>query len=178
MKAALTYLFFLFFTFSNAQINWMTVEQAIEAQKKNPKKIIIDFYSENNASCTIMDKQTFAHPQIIKFINDKFYAVKFNALGNSVVNFYDRIFKNSDFSQISKDKINMHQFAKFMNVNACPSIIFLDENGQTITNLNGLFSAKELEPYLSMIGSNDYKSIKTREKWENYQRKFKSKIKE
>jgi len=178
MKAALTLLFFLIFTFSNAQINWMTVEQAIAAQKKNPKKIFIDFYSDNNTSCALMDKQTFAHPQIIKFINEKFYAVKFNALGNSVVNFYDRIFKNSDFSENAKDKINMHQFARFMNVNACPSIIFIDENGQTITNLNGLFSAKELEPYLSMIGSNDYKSIKTREQWENYQRKFKSKIKE
>ena len=105
----------------------------------------------NNTSCALMDKQTFAHPQIIKFINEKFYAVKFNALGNSVVNFYDRIFKNSDFSENAKDKINMHQFARFMNVNACPSIIFIDENGQTITNLNGLFSAKELEPYLSMI---------------------------
>ena len=48
MKAALTLLFFLIFTFSNAQINWMTVEQAIAAQKKNPKKIFIDFYSDNN----------------------------------------------------------------------------------------------------------------------------------
>ena len=42
----------------------------------------------------------------------------------------------------------------------------------------GKFSAKELEPYLSMIANNQYKSIKTREQWENYQKKFKSKIKE
>jgi thioredoxin-related protein len=65
-----------------------------------------------------------------------------------------------------------------MNINAYPTLIFLDENLQSITNLMGKFSAKELEPYLSMIANNQYKSIKTREQWENYQKKFKSKIKE
>ena len=65
-----------------------------------------------------------------------------------------------------------------MNVNSSPSLVFLDENGKTITNLMGGFSAAELEPYLTMIGNNEYKDIKTREQWENYQKKFKSKIKE
>lgn len=178
MKTLLTIIFSLVFSLSYAQINWMTVEQAITAQKKNPKKIIIDFYSENNKSCSAMDQHTYAHPEIIKLITDKYYAVKFNALGNNTVNFYDRVFKNPDFVENSKDKNNMHSFAKFMNVNSCPSLVFLDEKGQVITNLNGLFSAKELEPYLSMIGGGDYKNIKTREQWESYQKKFKSKIKQ
>jgi thioredoxin-related protein len=64
-----------------------------------------------------------------------------------------------------------------MNINAYPTLIFLDENLQPITNLMGKFTAKELEPYLSMIATNQYKSIKTRDQWENYQKKFKSKIK-
>jgi thiol:disulfide interchange protein len=38
----------------------MTMEQAIAAQKKNPKKIIIDFYADWNVACQDMDKHTFA----------------------------------------------------------------------------------------------------------------------
>ena len=38
-----------------------------------------------------MDKQTYSHPIISKYINENFYAVKFNAEGNQTVNFYDRV---------------------------------------------------------------------------------------
>lgn len=176
MKTVLSFLFFFVFMLSDAQINWMSINQAIEEQKKNPKKIIIDFYTENNDASQLMERQTFSHPYLMKFINDKFYAVKFNVLGNTEVNFYGRIFKNSDAD--TSDKESFHQFAKFLNINSSPSLVFLDEKGKTITNLLGSFSARELEPYLSMIGNDDYKDIKTREQWENYQRKFKSKIKE
>ncbi len=178
MKSLLSFFFFFVFLLSNAQINWMSMEQAIEAQKKNSKKIIIDFYTENNDASELMERQTFSHPYLIKFINDKFYAVKFNALGKTEINFYGRVFKNSDLSVDASNQITWHQFAKFMNVNSSPSLVFLDENGKTITNLMGGFSAAELEPYLTMIGNNEYKDIKTREQWENYQKKFKSKIKE
>ncbi len=178
MKTVLSFLFLSFFTLSFAQVNWMTMEQAIAAQKKNPKKIIIDFYADWNVACQDMDKHTFVHPEILKYLNDKFYIVKFNAEGNDTVNMYNRVFKNPDYHVNAQSKNAMHQFAKFMNINAYPTLIFLDENLQSITNLMGKFSAKELEPYLSMIANNQYKSIKTREQWENYQKKFKSKIKE
>lgn len=32
--------------FAFGQIKWMTLEQAIEAQKTEPKKILIDFYAD------------------------------------------------------------------------------------------------------------------------------------
>ena len=151
MKSSLSILLFCFFSLSFAQVRWMTIDQAITAQKANPKKIIVDFYADWNTACKEMDKETFVHPEI---------------------------FKNPEFQVKSKGKNGTHQFAKFMNINAYPTLIFLDENLQPITNLVGKFTPKELEPYLNMIATNQYKSIKTRDQWENYQRKFKSKIKE
>lgn len=178
MKAALSVLFLCFFSLSFAQVNWMSMNQAIAAQKKEPKKIIVDFYTDWNIASKEMDKQAFVHPEILKYLNDKFYVVKFNAEGDEIVNMYNRVFKNPEHLVKSKGKNGTHQFAKFMNINAYPTLIFLDENLQPITNLMGKFTAKELEPYLSMIASNEYKMIKNREQWENYHKKFKSKIKE
>ena len=174
MKPVLSSLFLLFFTLAFSQVNWMTMNQAIAAQKVTPKKILIDFYTKDSEASKEMEKLTFAHPEILKYLNDKFYVVKFNSEGNETVNIYNRIFKNTDSAQKSDGK---HSFAKFMNINNFPTLIFLDENLQTITNLVGKFTPKDLEPYLSMIANNQYKNIKTREQWENYQKKFKSKIK-
>lgn len=178
MKSILSFLLLFSFSWSFAQVNWMTMDQAMAAQKTNPKKIIVDFYADWNLACKEMDKETFLHPEILKYLNDKFYMVKFNAEGNETVNMYNRIFKNPEFQVKSKGKNGMHQFAKFMNINAYPTLIFLDEKLQPITNLMGKFTPKELEPYLSMIANDQYKNLKSREQWENYQKKFKSKIKE
>jgi len=178
MKTTLSMLFLWVFSFSFSQVNWMTMEQALTAQKTNPKKILIDFYADWCGPCKLMDKQTYSHPIISKYINENFYAVKFNAEGNQTVNFYDRVFTNPDYATKAKSKNAMHQFAKFMNVNGYPALVFLDENAQPITNLMGFFSAKELEPYITLFSKGEYKNIKTREQWENYQKKFKSKIKE
>ena len=58
-----------------------------------------------------------------------------------------------------------------MNVNGYPALVFLDENAQPITNLMGYFSAKELEPYITMFSKGNIKH-QNREQWENYQKKI------
>lgn len=72
----------------------------------------------------------------------------------------------------------MHEFTQYMNVNAVPSTVFLDEKGNPITMLQGELSAKELEPYLDFISNDLFKKVKTKQDWEDYQKKFRSKIKE
>lgn len=160
-----------------AQVRWMTMAQALAAQKKEPRKILIDFYGDGYASCKEMDKATFNHPEIAKIINEHFYAVKFESDGNETVNFAGHTFTNPDYKG-KKGKSGLHQFSKYMNINIIPTMVFLDEKDEPITSLSGALKAKEVEPYFTMIANNEYKTIKTRKSWESYQKKFKSKIKD
>ena len=162
----------------SAQVKWMTMQEAIDAQKVTPKKILIDFYAEWCGPCKIMEKQTFSHPIISELINTYYYPVKFNSEGNEKFSLYDKEFSNPEFDPTRTKKRNsVHDFTVFMNVNAIPSTVFLDETAQPITILQGALTAKELEPYLPLFGLDEYKKITTREEWESYQQKFKSKIK-
>ena len=63
MKTTLSMLFLWVFSFSFSQVNWMTMEQALTAQKPIQKDSI-DFYADWCALCKLMDKQTYSHPII------------------------------------------------------------------------------------------------------------------
>ncbi len=177
MKKIAFLLFALFAVLSFSQVKWMTLEQAMAAQQEKPKKIFIDFYANWCGPCKIMDKNTYGHQEIANFLNENYYAVKFNAEGKESVTVFGRIFSNPEFSS-GKKRNSMHDFTKFMNVNSVPSIVFLNEQSMPITNINGFLTAKELDPYLRIISSDEYKKFKSRAEWENYQRKMKSTIKE
>ncbi len=177
MKKILIVFFGLLMVSFQAQVKWMSLSQALEAQKKNPKKILIDFYADWCEPCKIMDKHTYSHEIIAEQLNNNYYAVKFNAEGDETFSLFGKKFSNPGFIS-GKNRNTMHEFTKYMNVSAIPSIVFLDENTNPITILNGLLSAKEIEPYLSLIANNEYKKIKSRNEWDTYHKKFKSKIKE
>ena len=176
-KISILLLLFLIPISALAQVHWMTLGQAIEAQKKEPRKILIDFYANWCAPCKEMEKDTYNHPEIAKIINESFYAVKFESDGNEAINYAGHTFTNPDFKN-KKNKNTLHQFTKYMNINMIPTMVFLDESTNPITSLSGFLKAKEVEPYFTMIATNEYKNIKSRQEWEGFQKKFRPKIKD
>ena len=173
-------IFLLLFTsslFFNAQVKWMTFSEAMAAEKIQPKKIIINFYADWCKPCKLMDRKTYGNSIITDYINEHFYAVKFEADGSENVSYLGKKF-NGGNSQDKKSQNGLNDFTRFMNVSSIPSTVFLDEKSYPITNLNGYLTAKELDAYLIMISTEDYKKIKTKEDWENYTKKLHSNIKE
>ena len=155
------------------QINWMTFEEAMAAQKNEPRKIMVDAYTTWCGPCKLLDKKTFQNKDVSDFVNKNYYAVKFNAEGNKPVNFQGKTFQNPSFDPAKSGRNSPHELTGFLGVRAYPTILFIDEESNLIAPLTGYRTPRQLEIYLKLFGSNDYKSITTKELWEDYSAKFK-----
>ncbi len=156
------------------KINWVSLEEAIELQQKEPRKIIMDFYTNWCGPCKLLDSRTFKNKNVSSYINENYYAVKFNAEGNDVINFNGNTFTNPKYDPAKANRRNnSHQLTRYFGVNAFPTIVFMDENKGLITQVKGFQTPQQLEIYLKLFHSNDYKNLKSQEDANAYFKSFK-----
>lgn len=165
---------------ANAQeIKWMSLEEAVEAQKATPKKIFIDAYTLWCGPCKMLDKKTFKNKDVANYINENFYAVKFNAEGNETINFQGNTFTNPNYdSKKGNGRNSSHQLSQYFSIRAYPTLVFLDEEANLIAPLPGFKTPQQLEIYLKLFKSDDYKNITEQGDWVAYQENFNYEFKE
>lgn len=116
-------------------INWVTIEEAQELSKENPKKVIMDVYTDWCGWCKKMDKTTFADEEVVDYVNKHFYAVKFNAEKNENFDFKGQEFTNP-------------QFTKALRVSGYPTVVFFAEDFSKFQPVSGYRQADE---FLKML---------------------------
>ncbi len=154
------------------EINWMSMNEALEAQKEEPRKIFMDAYTTWCGPCKMLDKNTFTDKNVIEYINENYYAVKFNAEGDEKVMYKDKEFKNPDFDPDKKGRNSTHQLAMAMQVTGYPSLVFFDEESNLIAPIAGYRTPSQLEMYLKMFVNDDYKELTSKEAFQEYQESF------
>ena len=153
------------------EINWMSFNEAIEAQEEEPRKILVDFYTSWCHYCKKMDKRVFNNQSVAEYLNENYYAVKFNAEGMEEVNYKGRLFKNVKSTRRGR-RGNKHPFAQYIGVNGYPALVYFDEDANLISSIPGYKSVNELEIYLKMFANNDHMNIVDAEDWQSYQDNF------
>lgn len=160
-----------------AQVRWMSFNEALEAQKQHPKKILIDVYATWCGPCQKLEKDTFKNEYIAQYINQNFYPVKFNAEGNESVTYKGKTYRNPGYSPHRKGRNTTHEFTMAADVRGYPTMIFLDENANIIFPISGYMSPSDIEPYLNFVASDAFKTVKTQKDFENYLKNFKGHFK-
>ena len=156
------------------KIKWVSMEEAIALQKKNPKKIMVDMYTVWCGPCKLLDKKTFQNPDVVKYVNKHYYAVKFNAEGNDKVKFKEKTFTNPNYDPARAKKRNSaHQLTRYFQVRAYPTVVYLDENLDVLAGIRGYKTPQQIELYLKLFNSEDYKRMTTQEAFDEYYEAFK-----
>lgn len=115
---------------NEAKINWLTWEEAMVAMEKNPKKMFIDVYTDWCGWCKRMDASTFTDGDVIEFMNENFYAVKFNAESTA-----DQQYKGNTLSyREGTGRRGVHELAVVLLNRRLgyPSFVYLDEQQNSL----------------------------------------------
>jgi len=159
------------------KINWMSLEEAVAAQAVSPKKIMMDVYTSWCGPCKMLDKNTFQNPDVVQYVNENYYAVKFNAESNKSINFKDQLFSNPNYDAGRSGRNAQHELAGALKITAYPTIVFFNENGDTLLPVPGYKTPTQLELYLKLFFNDDHQSINTQDQWDQYQEDFVSQFK-
>ena len=159
--------------YAQDEIRWMSMNEALEAQKKVPKKIIMDVYTSWCGPCKLLDKNTFGNKDVIKFVNNNYYPVKFNAEGTESITYQDFTYTNPNYQEGRKGRNSQHLLANALKISGYPTIVFFKENGDLIQPIVGYKTPEQIEIFLKMIANDDYLKLTTGEAWQEYQKNFK-----
>lgn len=143
---------------STSKIQWMTLQEAFEAIKKEPRKVLIDVYTGWCGWCKVMDKKTFTEPSVIDFVNEKFYAVKLDAEQKDTITIGTQKY-------IWQNGYNQAAVALLAGKMSFPTIVYLDEKFGMIQAVPSYQEPKQFHQVITFFGDNHYK----KGEWEKYQ---------
>lgn len=146
------------------EIHWMNIDDVQVAMKKEPKKVWIDVYTDWCGWCKRMDKTTFTNPNVVKYINEHFYAVKLNAEQREDIRFVGKMYRADPSDRT-------HPFAKeiLRDQLSYPTTVFMEENFQHPMAIPGYQDVPTIEAILKYLGGNAYKTTP----WPQFQANFK-----
>lgn len=143
------------------KINWITFEEAYAKVKTHPKKVMIDVYTDWCGWCKVMDQKTFTDPDVIKYVNENYYAVKFDAEGKNEVKIEKDVFKPNASGRSHALAISLLQGKM-----SYPSIVYLNESFNMIQPIPGYQDAKVFHQVITFLGGDYFK----KESFEDYKK--------
>ncbi len=151
------------------KIKWYTFTEAVEANLKNPKPLFIDVYTDWCSWCKKMDKSTFMDPKIVKYMNETYYSVKFDAEMKE-----DIIFQGKTFVNPSPETTrSTHQVAQALlkGKMSYPSYVFMTDKLEWLTVVPGFMDVEKFDPIIHFFGEKAYESQSFEEYTKDYSAK-------
>ncbi len=168
MKKFLLFVFLLLSTAASAgEINWLSPQEVDKLMAEKPKKVIVDFYTSWCGWCKVMDKKTYANPAVIDYINENFYAIKFDAESKESFDFQGETYKFNP-------KARAHDWAiTYLGGRmSYPTTLFFLENFQNPMSVPGYVKTPMLETIMTYINTEKFKSQDFEDYQETYEPKW------
>lgn len=150
---------------NNEGVNWYTFEEAVELTAENPRKILIDVYTDWCGFCKRMEEETFNHSSVARYINNNFYPVKFNSETKDTIYFQDHEFVNEGEGRRSAHQLSI---ALLQGQMSYPTVVYLNEDLEILTTVPGFLTPDKIEPILRFFAEDIY----MKQSWEDFTSNF------
>jgi len=114
---------------TDGSLTWIDMQTADKISNSEGKMYMIDIYTDWCGWCKVMDKQTFSDPEVVKYLDQNFHVVKFDAEQKEKLNF-----QGKDYEWMPVGRNGVHALAvELLNSQmSYPSIVYLDANKKPI----------------------------------------------
>ena len=173
MKSVLivtTLITFLLVAGKSQSVEWLTLGELQEKQAEEPRKVIVDLYTQWCGWCKKMDQSTFSDSSISELMSDKYYAVRFDAESKD-----DIEFMGNHYQYVRKyGRKGYHEFAAALTEGylSFPTIIFMDESMHVIQAIRGYQGPDRFGQILAYFADDHHKTTP----WNQFTNDFKPNI--
>lgn len=149
------------------EINWISIENLEAVQKEQPKKVLIDIYTDWCGWCKRLDATTFKDPKIIAYLNKNYYCVKLNGEERENITY-----RGVEFKFVPTGRRGYHQLSSGFQKgrHSYPTLTVLDENLDILQIFRGYHTASEFLPILVYLGEEIY----NQKDWDTYIKQYKT----
>ncbi|THH41347.1 thioredoxin family protein [Neolewinella litorea] len=155
MKLLLPLFLLLLSVPATAQIEWLSWEEAVARSQKEPRKMMVDVYTDWCGWCKRMDKTAFVDPEVVAYVNEHFYPVKLDAEQRDPITFDGHEFTYD--ATLSRRGVHTLAVALLDGRMSYPSIVYLDDEQKRITISPGFKEPAALLRELTYVGGDHFK---------------------
>jgi len=148
-------------------MKWTTFDKI--AGKQGQRMVFIELYTSWCGWCRRMENVTFNDPTVARYMNKKFYNIRFDAESRKAIDFLGKTyrFNSADGSR------GRHSLAKALMEDSekqgYPTVAFLDEQYNLIQAIPGYIVAKDFEVIMHYFGDKSYKT----QTWAQFTERYK-----
>lgn len=146
-------------------IKWLTIDELQVKMKENPKRVYIDMYTDWCGWCKKMEAITFTNPNVIKYMNENFYCVRFNAERKDVI-----YFMGKQYAFDPEKKMNALAAQWIGPSVSYPTSVFMEKFYQNPMPIPGYQDVRGMEMFVRFFAE---VSVKNQEQFNAYQKSFK-----
>jgi thioredoxin-related protein len=128
------------------KIEWLSIDEALERSKTEPRVIFVDVYTTWCGWCKVMDRKTFANPSVIEYVNENYYAVKMNA-------------ENQDKFEFKGEQTTNAQLARTFRISGYPTVVLINDKFTKFTPRAGF---RGPEDFIELLKQHKEKSVARR----------------
>ncbi len=127
---------------------WHSINDLATLQQKNPKKVLIDIYTDWCKWCKVMDEQTFGDEALRNYLKEEFYLIKLNAEDKNAIQF-----KGKEYKFVASGRRGYNTLAAELleGKMAYPSLVVLDKELNILDVMKGFKDATTLKKDLSKL---------------------------